>query len=64
MESDLKKRGYEKLTLGVEAGDEKNMMIYKKWGYTEFIKTACEYYPSEDGNGTEKIYVNYYAKRI
>lgn len=64
MEKDLKKRGYEKLTLGVEVEDEKNLMIYKKWGYNEFIKTACEYYPSESGEGTEEIVVNYYAKRI
>ena len=64
IEDDLKKRGYEKLTLGVENGDEKNLMIYKKWGYNEFIKTACEYYPSESGEGTEEIVVNYYAKRI
>ncbi len=64
MEEDLKKRGYEKLTLGVEAEDEKNLMIYKKWGYNEFIKTACEYYPSENGEDTEEIVINYYAKRI
>ena len=36
--------------------------ILKK--YNEFIKTACEYYPSEGGEGTEEIVVNYYAKRI
>ena len=32
LESDLKCRGYKKLTLGVEPCEEKNMMIYSKWG--------------------------------
>jgi len=64
MEEDLKSRGYKKLTLGVEPSEVKNMMIYFKWGYTEFIKTAYEIYPSEDGGEDEKILVNYYAKNL
>lgn len=64
MEDDLKKRGYKKITLGVEPCEVKNMMIYFKWGYTEFIKTAYEEYPSENGGENEKIIVNYYAKQL
>ena len=65
MEEDLKKRGYKKLTLGVEPCEVKNMMIYFKWGYTEFIKTAFEEYPPKnEGEEAEKILVNYYMKKL
>ncbi len=64
MENDLKMRGYKKLTLGVEPCEVKNMMIYFKWGFTEFIKTDYEEYPVSNGKKPEKIMVNYYAKRI
>ena len=64
MENDLKMRGYKKLTLGVEPCEDKNMMIYFKWGFTEFIKTDYEEYPVSNGKKHEKIMVNYYAKRI
>ena len=59
MINDLKTRNYKYATLGVEACEVKNMMIYFKYGFINFIKTALEEYP--DG----KIYtVNYYKKEI
>lgn len=59
MEEDLKKRGFTTLTLGVEPQETRNIQIYFKWGFTNYIKTDYEYYP----NG-EKILVNYYSKQI
>ena len=59
MINDLKNRGYKYATLGVEACEVKNMMIYFKYGFIEFIKTALEEYP--DG----RVYtVNYYKKEL
>ena len=57
--SDLKTRGYKKVTLGVEPSEVKNMQIYFHYGFTEFIKLASETYP--DG---EQIHVLYYGKEI
>lgn len=59
MLSDLKSRGYEKVTLGVEPNEVTNMQIYFHYGFTEFVKLGTEVYP--DG---EQIYVLYYAKNI
>lgn len=59
MENDLKKRGFNSLTLGVEPCETRNIQIYLKWGFSKYIKTDYEYYP----NG-EKILVNYYEKVI
>ncbi len=59
MVSDLKKKGYTKLTLGVEPCEEKNRQIYNHYGFTEYIKTGTETYP----DGTV-IDVDYYAKYI
>lgn len=59
MIEDLKKRGYTRVTLGVEPCEVRNMMIYFKYGFTTYLKTAYESYP--DG---EKIMVNYYSKEI
>lgn len=59
MENDLKEKGYKILTLGVEPNEIRNMQIYFKWGFNEFIKTDYEYYSNE-----EKILVNYYKKSI
>ena len=59
MEEDLKSRGFTKLSLGVEPQEVKNMMIYFKYGFTNYIKTSTETYP----NG-ETITVNYYYKEI
>ena len=59
MIEDLKKRGYTRVTLGVEPQELKNKAIYTKYGFTEHIKDAIEYYP----DGTE-ITVEYYAKSL
>ena len=59
MIEDLRKRGYERVTLGVEPQEEKNKTIYTKYGFTDFIKTAPDYYP----DGTT-IDVEYYGKNI
>lgn len=59
MISDLKSRGYEKVTLGVEPTELKNKMIYNKYGFTEHIKDGKEEYP--DGTVIE---VEYYGKYI
>ena len=59
MIEDLKKKGYERVTLGVEPQEEKNKTIYTKYGFTDFIKTAPDYYP----DGTI-IDVEYYGKNI
>ena len=59
MIEDLKSRGYERVTLGVEPQEEKNKTIYTKYGFTDFIKTAPDYYP----DGTT-IDVEYYGKNI
>ena len=59
MIEDLKKRGYTRVTLGAEPCEVRNMMIYFKYGFTTYLKTAYESYP--DG---EKIMVNYYSKEI
>lgn len=59
MENDLKKRGFNYLTLGVEPCEIRNMQIYFKWGFNKYIKSDYEVYP--DG---ERILVNYYKKNI
>lgn len=57
MIADLKKRGYKKVTLGVEPAEQRNREIYGHYGFTEYIKRAAERYP----DGTT-IQVDYYAK--
>ncbi len=59
MIEDLKNRGYEKVTLGVEPEEEKNKEIYFKYGFNEHIKDSNEVYP----DGTE-IDVEYYGKSL
>ena len=59
MIEDLKKRGYEKVTLGVEPEEIKNKEIYFKYGFNEHIKDSKEVYP----DGTE-IDVEYYGKKL
>ena len=46
---DLGKRGYTKVTLGVEPWDETNKRVYAHYGFVEFIKSGIERYP----DGTE-----------
>ena len=59
MIEDLKNRGYEKVTIGVEPNESKNKEIYFKYGFNEHIKDSKEFYP----NGTE-IAVEYYGKKL
>ena len=59
MLADLQKRGYTKVTLGVEPQEVKNRQIYQHYGFTQFIKQAAERWP----DGTE-ITVDYYAKPL
>ena len=59
MIDDLKKREYEKVTLGVEPHEEKNKNIYFKYGFNEHIKNGKEVYP----DGTT-IDVEYYLKHL
>ena len=59
MLSDLKSRGYEKVTLGVEPEETENKEIYFYYGFTEHIKNGVEVYP----DGTE-IDVEYYGMRL
>ncbi len=59
MIDDLIKRGYEKVTLGVEPNEKENLNIYKHFGFNEFIKSAQETYPY----GTV-IYVDYYGMEL
>ena len=57
MLDDLKSRGYEKVTLGVEPAEVENKEIYFHYGFTEHIKNGVETYP----DGT-RIDVEYYGK--
>lgn len=59
MENDLKKKGFKYLTLGVEPSEVRNINIYFRWGFTNYIKSCYEYYP--DGS---KVLVNYYEKDL
>lgn len=65
MENDLKARGYRTLTLGVEPCEVKNIMMYFKFGFTNFIKSEYVIEPSvkEDGESA-KILVNFYSKSL
>lgn len=59
MIDDLKNRGYEKFTLGVEPTETKNIKIYQHLGFNEFIKSGKETYP----DGTV-IDVDYYEMEL
>lgn len=59
MINDLKNKGYEKFTLGVEPDETKNLKIYQHLGFDEFIKSAQETYP----DGTV-IDVDYYEMEL
>lgn len=59
MMEDLKNRGYEKVTLGVEPEEIKNKAIYSHYGFNEHIKNSIEVYP----DGTQ-IHVEYYGKYL
>ena len=59
MLDDLRTKGYERVTLGVEPKEKRNKAIYTKYGFTEHIKDAKEIYP----DGTI-IDVEYYGKKL
>lgn len=59
MISDLKSKGYEKVTLGVEPNETENLKIYQHLGFNAFIKSAQETYP----DGTI-IDVDYYGMEL
>lgn len=59
MIGDLKSKGYEKVTLGVEPTETENLKIYKHLGFDEFINSAQETYP----DGTV-IDVDYYGMKL
>lgn len=59
MLEDLKNRGYERVTLGVEPKEIKNKTIYSNYGFNKYIKKSKEIYP----DGTI-IDVEYYSKYI
>ncbi len=59
MEDDLISRGYKYLTLGVESSEVRNMIIYFKYGFIDYLKSEEEKYP--DG---KSILVNFYGKKI
>ena len=54
MEHYAKERGYNKLTIGVEAKEARNLAIYLHWGYTAFVHAETE----------DDSLVLYYAKNI
>lgn len=59
MINDLKSKGYEKVTLGVEPAELDNLKIYQHLGFNEWIKSAQETYP----DGTV-IDVDYYEMKL
>lgn len=59
MINDLKHRGYTKVTIGVERDDLKNLSFYQKFGFDEYIKSACEIYPDDT-----VIEVDYYGMKL
>lgn len=59
MIDDLKSRGYEKFTLGIEPEETNNLKIYQHLGFNEFIKSARETFP----DGTV-IDVDYYGAEL
>lgn len=65
MENDLKNKGYNKMSLGVEPREVRNIQIYFKLGFVNYIKTTIEYLPSKnkDSKPIEEI-VNFYYKDI
>jgi GNAT superfamily N-acetyltransferase len=62
---DLRNKGYSELSLGVGPDNIKAMEIYFHFGFTEYIKTLIEYYPSSDGTGEpEEDVIIFYKKHI
>lgn len=59
MMDDLKTKGYESVTLGVEPAETDNLKIYQHFGFGAFIKSAQESYP--DGTVVD---VDYYGMEL
>lgn len=65
MEAYLSKMGFTRLSIGVEPKEVKNILIYFKYGFTNYIKTKTEVYPPKNENEKpEELIVNYYYKNI
>lgn len=56
MENDLILKGYEEFTLSVDVSKTRNLIIYFKWGYINYLRTEIKYTSSRD------IFFNYYLK--
>lgn len=59
MLDDLKQKGFERATLGIEPSEEINRKIYAHFGFTEYIKSASESYPDKT-----VIDVDYYGRSL
>ena len=65
MEQDLKSKGFNRLVLGVEPAEVRNIQIYFKMGFINYLKSDYEEYAKRSADGeSEKILVNYYYKNI
>ena len=65
VESDLKKRGYTELSVGVGPEAVRNMEIYFHLGFRDYIKTVIQYEPSEeDPLKQEEDVIIFYRKKI
>lgn len=59
MINDLKSKGYQKATLGVEPDEKKNKDIYFHYGFVDHIKDNTHTYP--DGS---KVKIEFYGKKL
>ena len=65
MENDLKRKGFKRLTLGVEPCEVRNIQIYFHLGFTTYVKTTIEELPAKDEHSLPKQeIINYYSKTI
>ena len=65
MEQDLKSKGFNRLVLGVEPAEVRNIQIYFKMGFINYLKSDYEEYAKRTADGeNEKVLVNYYYKNI
>ena len=58
VENDLKEKGYKEISLSVNIKETKNLMMYFKWNYTNYIRTEIR-----EGKKDTFIF-NYYYKNI
>lgn len=65
MTNDLKTRGYKKASIGVEPSEVRNIQIYFKWGFINYLKTTIEHLPAKDSNSLpQEEIVNFYYKEL